>query len=66
MPHSPAAFDMDMAVAGDETTATDYVVGCTGGARVSLFTMTGSTHIPTFSASAGRAIVDWLLARSAP
>jgi polyhydroxybutyrate depolymerase len=63
--HSPAAFDMDSAVTGNETIATDYIMGCTG-ARVSLFTMTGSGHIPVFTAAAGQQMVDWLLAQSAP
>ncbi len=65
MSHMPAAFDLDAAVAGPETTATDYIAGCTG-ARVSLYTMTGSGHIPGFTAAAGQDMVDWLLARSSP
>lgn len=60
-----AAFDLDTAVPGRETLPTDYVTGCTS-ANVSLYTMTGSSDIPTFSlASTGR-LVDWLLARSSP
>jgi len=62
--HMPAPFDMDGTVAGNETTATDYIDGCTG-ARVSLYSMAGSGHIPAFSVAAGQDIVDWLLARSA-
>lgn len=65
MAHSPAALDLDSAVSGAETIATDYVAGCTG-ARVSLFTMNGSGHIPGFTMASSQVLVDWLLARSAP
>jgi polyhydroxybutyrate depolymerase len=63
---SPATFDMDLGVSGNETLELDYVTGCTGGARVSLFTMSGSVHIPAFTVDAGQRIVDWLLARTSP
>lgn len=65
MTHTPAALDIDARVAGAETTATDYIVGCTG-ARVSLFTMTGSEHIPVFTQMSSQVMVDWLLAQSSP
>ncbi len=65
MARSPASLDLDGAVPGAETMPTDYVVGCTG-ARVSLFTMTRSGHIPTFSDASAQVIVDWLLAQSSP
>ncbi len=65
MTHSPAPFEMDNAVPGPETTATDYIVGC-GRARVSRFTMAGSMHIPGFTMASTQQIVDWLLAQSSP
>lgn len=63
MAHAGSPLDMDSSVAGAETTTTDYIVGCTG-ARVSLFTMTGSGHIPTFTQASSQVMVDWLLAQS--
>lgn len=65
MAQSSAPLDLDDAVPGNETMPTDYVTGCTG-ARVSLFTMTGSGHIPGFTTSAAQVLVDWLLAQSSP
>jgi polyhydroxybutyrate depolymerase len=65
MTHVGAPFDLDGTATGDETTATNYVVGCTG-ARVSLFTMMGSMHIPSFPQSSTQVMVDWLLAQTSP
>ena len=58
-------FEFDAAVPGPETTATNYVAGCSG-ALVTLLTMAGSGHIPTLPQSSTERAVDWLLARSAP
>ncbi len=58
-------FDLDTAITGPETTATNYVAGCTG-AVVTRFTMVGSPHIPAFPQTSTERAVDWLLARSAP
>ena len=60
-----APFDLDVAVDGPETVATDYVAGCVG-ARVTLYTMTGSSHIPSLPMTSTQRFIDWLLMRSMP
>jgi polyhydroxybutyrate depolymerase len=64
MAQTPAAFDFDSAVPGNETTATDYAAGCVNGVRVSLYTMTGSGHTPGITLASAGMVLDWLFARS--
>lgn len=63
MATTSAPFDLDRSVDGDETTASDYLAGCTSPITVSLWTMTGSGHVPTFGTESTQRIIDWLLAR---
>ncbi|MFO0681853.1 MAG: alpha/beta fold hydrolase [Sandaracinus sp.] len=65
MSHMPAPFDLDASVDGPETQATDYVTGCNG-ARVSLFTLEGSSGIPALSAASTGLVLDWLRERTSP
>jgi polyhydroxybutyrate depolymerase len=58
-------FDVDLSVAGAETTPTDHVTGCEG-AVVSLWRMEGSSHVPAWPTASTHLVMDWLLARSAP
>ncbi len=65
MSHMPAPFELDASVDGPETVATDYVTGCVG-ARVSLFSLEGSSHIPAISTTGTAILLDWLLERTSP
>lgn len=65
MSHMPAAFELDASIDGPETVATDYVTGCVG-ARVSLFTLQGSSHIPAITTEGTATLLDWLLERTSP
>jgi polyhydroxybutyrate depolymerase len=54
--------DYDSAIAGDETRIERYD-GCPGEGAVELWTMEGSSHVPSFVKPAwGDAIIDWFLA----
>jgi polyhydroxybutyrate depolymerase len=57
--------DYDSALPGAETTQADYA-GCASGAGVSLWTIEGGAHVPTFAQGAMPAALDWLLAHPKP
>ena len=63
------AFNLDWAVAGDETTATAYETNCAADGSASLWTMTRSGHSPRFAAGGlaenhqfSQRTLDWLFA----
>lgn len=58
-------FDLDTAVAGPETTPTEFTIGCTN-AAVARYTMEGSSHIPAVTRDGTGHVMTWLLARTAP
>jgi polyhydroxybutyrate depolymerase len=57
---APRRFDLDARVPGDETERTAWP-GCATGARVELWALQGSPHIPAFSDAFADALLDWLL-----
>lgn len=64
-PIASLALDLDVAVAGEETSVLDWY-GCTSGAEVSLWTMNGVGHLPIFGPQWAPAFVGWLLDQERP
>lgn len=57
--HSEGAIDLDLGLAGAETTRESY--DCPDGLAVSLWRMRGGGHVPRFDARFANAAVDFLL-----
>lgn len=61
---SKPALDLDVSLAGNETTVTEYAAGCTAGTQVDLWSMQGGVHIPAFGTTFVPMAFDFLLAHS--
>ncbi|HQZ33757.1 MAG TPA: PHB depolymerase family esterase [Ilumatobacteraceae bacterium] len=61
----PTALDLDAAIPGDESTATEYT-GCPVGGAVELWVIPDAPHVPPLSASFGADIIDFLFAHPKP
>jgi polyhydroxybutyrate depolymerase len=59
------SMDLDLAVAGLDTTVMRYTNSPPGGA-VELWTINGGRHTPTLSAEFSPRVIDWLLAHPKP
>lgn len=65
-PVSAPAFDLLDSIDGDESTVLNYT-GCQQGADVSLWTLVGAPHIPTFWNTQGfDRVIDWLTTHPRP
>ncbi|MEP7119985.1 MAG: PHB depolymerase family esterase [Byssovorax sp.] len=60
-----APIDIETSLAGDETHITSYA-GCTGGTAVSLWTIQGGSHIPSFAPTFIPKAMDFLYAHPKP
>jgi polyhydroxybutyrate depolymerase len=60
-----APLDLESTLAGNETTVTNYT-GCTSGTAVSLWTIAGGSHIPTFTTAFIPGVMDFLYAHPKP
>ena len=60
-----APLDIESTLPGKETTITSYT-GCTGGTAVSLWTIAGGSHIPTFTPAFIPDVMDFLYAHPKP
>lgn len=54
------SIDVDLSIAGTETTTTSYADGCTGGQVVELYSLQGSSHIPSFNPDYIDGAIDFL------
>jgi len=63
---SPTPLDLDLAVAGAETTAIAFEDGCDEGGAAALYTIEGGSHTPTASSSFVPALLDFLFAHAKP
>ena len=63
----PAAvkLDLDVGIAGDETSVSTYA-GCEQGSAVELWTIDGGSHIPALSPMFGSKVIDFLYAHPKP
>jgi len=61
-----APLDLESRLPGPETTVTTYLTGCRDGTRVELWSIADGGHVPTLTATFAPAVVDFLLARTAP
>jgi polyhydroxybutyrate depolymerase len=61
-----APLDLDQNVTGAETTVTRFASGCKPGGGAELWTMHGSTHVPTFTPAFAPGVIDFLLAHAKP
>jgi len=59
------ALDVEADIDGAETTVAD-ADGCPAGGAVTLWTMTGASHIPDVVPAYGDLVLDWLLAHPRP
>lgn len=60
-----APLDLESTLPGNETTITSYT-GCTSGTAVSLWTIAGGPHIPTFTPAFIPNVMDFLYAHPKP
>ncbi|MGN9912780.1 alpha/beta hydrolase family esterase [Phytohabitans sp. LJ34] len=61
-----APIDLDSTLPGAETTVTSWHEGCRDGTRAELWSIEDGSHIPALTPTFATAVVDFLLARSAP
>jgi polyhydroxybutyrate depolymerase len=62
---SATPLDLESTLAGNETTITSYT-GCQSGTGVTLWTIPGGSHIPTFTANFIPGVLDFLYAHPKP
>ena len=58
-----ATLDLDVSLAGLETTVTRYSDGCHPGGSAELWTIAEGAHIPQITPAFSEEVVQWLLAR---
>lgn len=58
--------DLELSVAGAETTVTKYAVGCKAGTATELWSIAGGGHIPSFTNDFAPGAIDFLFAHPKP
>jgi polyhydroxybutyrate depolymerase len=64
--NSAPPIDLDIGIAGDETTVTKYTDACLSGGSGELWTIVGGGHVPNLSPQFSRYVVEWFYAHPKP